>query len=190
MKSALEKTLTGAAALLEQGYELDRRGESEQAERYYLSSIDSLEHELGNTASPKDLILLAQYASLHGKELEDLGRNEQAALAYSRAVEIWDALREDGATSDLILSLARALTALARVKRKTKDLKGALDCSMRARGLLLSVLRLTHKADPRREILLKTIAGTLLGAFKAALALNKKDAAREFRRELRRLLGK
>lgn len=189
MKSISEKALSEVSTLLARGYELDRLGHFEEADKYYRYSIDSLENTFADEGSAGHLNILAAYAFHHGTALEELGKLEHAASAYKRAIEIWDAVREDGCSSDLIVSLARALTSLGRVKRKSRNYRTALDSYERARGLLLSILMFTHAADPRREILLKVLSGTLLGAFKSAAALRKREQARGYRRELKRILG-
>ena len=189
MKSFSEKALSEVSSLLARGYELDRMGHFDEAEEYYRCSIDSLENSFGGENSAGDLNILAHYAFHHGTALEELGKWEHAATAYSRAIEIWDALREDGCSSDLILSLARALTALGRIKRKSRQSKVALESYQRARGLLMSILMFTHPADPRKENLVKALSGTLLGAFKAAASLKRRDEARSYRRELKKILG-
>ncbi len=163
-------------------------GRGEEAEVCYQSSIDSLEGSLTQSGTSENLNIVAHYAFHHGTALEELGRDSQAGAAYNRSIEIWEALREDGASQDLIVSLARALAALGRVKRKDKEFESALACYEKSQGYLLSVLVFV-KPGPKREEMLKTLSGALFGGYKASMALRKYRQARKFRKALRKLLG-
>lgn len=162
--------------LLRRGHELDRKGESLDAETIYRETIDMLETVHADGAGVVDAASLADLAYKHGLSLFSLGKHDSAAGAFGRCVELFDHCIAQDSSFAVVEKLAGALCWLGLTQRKLKEHVLARESYLRSVALWKNLL-VFSPLRARRADYRHSLAISLVGLSKVLRLLGQRSHA-------------
>ncbi len=162
--------------LLRRGHELDRKGESLDAEMIYRETIDMLETVHADGAGVVDAGSLADLAYKHGLSLFSLGKHDSAAGAFGRCVELFDCCIAQDSSYAVVEKLAGALCWLGLTQRKLKEHVLSRESYLRSVALWKNLL-VFSPVRSRRADYRHSLAISLVGLSKVLRLLGQRSHA-------------
>lgn len=162
--------------LLRRGHELDRKGESMDAETIYRETIDMLETVHADGAGVVDAASLADLAYKHGLSLFSLGKHDSAAGAFGRCVELFDHCIAQDSSYAVVEKLAGALCWLGLTQRKLQEHVLSRESYLRSVALWKNLL-VFSPARSRRGDYRHSLAISLVGLSKVLRLLGQRSHA-------------